>query len=92
MSADGTFDPAKVIAAGLAVVADLAGDPSLAAGGAGIFKAAEPVVRPEIGAGDEATITVPCVRMKDKLPALLVVLQDRAIVAWKSGVYRRPCT
>jgi hypothetical protein len=89
MPADATFDPAEVVAAGLSVVAELAGDPSLAAGGAGIYRAVEGALRPEIRAGDRATIALPCIRMADKLPALLVVLQDRAIVAWKSGMYRK---
>ena len=89
MHADATFDPAEVVAAGLSVVAELARDPSLATGGTGIYRAVEGALRPEIRAGDRATIAVPCVRMADKLPALLVVLQDRAILAWKSGVYRK---
>jgi hypothetical protein len=89
MPADATFDPAEVVAAGLAVVAGLAGDPSLAAGGAGIYRSVQGALVPEIRAGDRATIALPCVRMADKLPALLVVLQDRAILAWKSGVYRK---
>jgi hypothetical protein len=89
MSADATFDPAEVVAAGLSVVAELAGDPSLAAGGAGIYRAVGGALRPEIRSGDRATIAVPCVRMSDKLPALLVVLQDRAILAWRSGLYRK---
>ncbi len=89
MPRDATFDPSEVVAAGLAVVAELAGDPSLATGGAGIYRAVEGALRPEIRARDRATIVVPCVRMADKLPALLVVLQDRAVVAWKSGVCRK---
>ena len=89
MPADATFDAAEVVAAGLAVVAELAGDPSLVAGGARIHEALEEALRPEIRAGDRARIALPCVRMADKLPALLVVLQDRAIVAWRSGIYRK---
>lgn len=89
MPADAAFDPAEVVAAGLSVVAELAGDPSLATGGASIYRAVGAALRPEIRAGDRATIAVPCVRMADKLAALLVVLQDRAILAWKSGVYRK---
>lgn len=89
MPADAEFDPAEVVAAGLSVVAELAGDPSLATGGAGIYRAVARAVAAEIRPGDRATIAVPCVRMEGKLPALLVVLQDRAVLAWKSGVYRK---
>jgi hypothetical protein len=89
MPADATFDPAGVVAAGLAVVAELAGDPSLATGGAGLYGTLKEALAPEIRPGDRATIALPCVRMADRLPALLVVLQDRAILAWKSGTYRK---
>ena len=88
MPADPKFDPADVVAAGLAVVAELAGDPSLVAGGAAIYRVVGPAVGPGIRPGDRATIAVPCVRMADKLPALLVVFDDRAILGWKSGAFR----
>ncbi len=89
MPAEVTFDAAAVVAAGLSVVVELAGDPSLAVGGTRIYRTVEDAVRPEVRVGDRATIALPCVRMADKLPALLLVLQDRAIVGWKSGVYRK---
>ena len=89
MSAGATFDAAGVVDAGLAVVVDLAGDASLAAGGARIYRGVEAALRPEIHEGDRATVALPCVRMEDKLPALLLLLQDRAILAWRSGLYRK---
>jgi hypothetical protein len=82
-------DPGAVVADGLAVLVELSGDPSLAVGGKRFYKEFERVVRPEIRSGDRATIALPCVRMDDRFPALLVVLQDRAILAWKSGRFRR---
>lgn len=84
-----THDPRAVVVAGLAIAVEVSGDPSLATGGARIYDAVRTLIAPELGPDDRATIAVPCVRMADRLGALLLVLQDRAILAWTSGVYRK---
>jgi hypothetical protein len=70
-----------VVADGLAVLVGLSGDPTLATGGTGIYEALKEALRPEIRSGDHAEIALPCVRMADKFPALVVVLRDRATIA-----------
>lgn len=81
-------DPGVVVADGLAVLVGLSGDPSLAKGGTGIYESLKDALQPEFRAGDHAEIALPCVRMDDRFPALLLVLQDRAILAWNSGRFR----
>jgi hypothetical protein len=84
-----SFDPKAVVVAGLSIAVAVSGDPSLAAGGARIYDAVRAVIAPELGPADHATIAVPCVRMADRLGALLLILQDRAILAWTSGISRK---
>ena len=89
MPDDTAVDPGTVVADGLAVLVGLSGDPSLAKGGTAIYEPLKEALRPEIRPGDEAEIVLPCVRMADRCPALLVVFQDRAILAWASGRFRK---
>ncbi len=89
MRDDTTFDPAALIADGLAVVVDLSGDPTLALGGTRIYDVVRDAVAPEVRPGDRATIVLPCVRMDGGLRSLLLVLEDRAILAWEEGRFRK---
>lgn len=89
MPESAAVDPAAVVADGLAVLVGVSGDPSLATGGASFYEALKDALRPEFRSGDHAEIALPCVRIADRLPALLVVLQDRAILAWTSGRFRK---
>jgi hypothetical protein len=86
MADSATFDPGAVVTDGLAVLVGLSGDPSLAVGGTSFYQALAEALPPEIRSGDRATIALPCVRMADTLPALL---EDRAILAWKAGRFRK---
>ena len=85
-------DAAGVVSDGLAVLVGLTKDSSLELGGTTFFEAAGAELRAELRPGDAATIALPCVRMADKVPALLVVLQDRAILAWSKGLVRKRVT
>lgn len=89
MREDTTSDPAALVADGLAVVVGLSGDPTLALGGTRIYDAVKDAVAPEIRSGDSATIVLPCVRMEGGLPALLLILEDRAILGWEEGRFRK---
>ncbi len=79
---------ATVVADGLAVVVGLASDPSLAVGGMTVFDSVAGALESEIRATDRASIAFPCVRVKGRKGALAIVLDDRAILAWATGIYR----
>ncbi len=89
MPESATFDPGAVVADGLAVLVDISGDPSLAVGGTYFYDAVRGVLDPEIRSGDRAAIALPCVRMAGGLPALLMILEDRAILGWREGRFRK---
>jgi hypothetical protein len=84
-----SFDPKDLVAGGLSVAVTVSGDASLAVGGTRIYESVRAAIAPELGPADHVTIVVPCVRIADRLGAILVVLQDRAILAWVSGIYRK---
>jgi hypothetical protein len=88
MPGNPAVDLGAVVADGLAVLVGLSGDPSLAKGGTAIYGSLKDALSPEIRPGDHAQIALPCVRMADRYPALLVVLQERAILAWSAGRFR----
>jgi hypothetical protein len=89
MPEDTAFDPGTVVADGLAVLVGLSGDATLAKGGTLIYGDLKEALRPEIHADDHATIALPCVLMAGGIPALMTILDDRAILAWKEGRFRK---
>ncbi len=81
-------DPTSVVAEGFAALADLTRDPSLVTGGEAIHRSVATALAAELRDGDRATIATPCIRMEGQRPSLLIVLDDRAVLAWTTGVLR----
>jgi len=79
---------AATIARGLASVVELTREPALATGGETILRSVSGAVAAELDPREDIVIALPCIQMADKKPSLLVVLEDRAILAWSTGVLR----
>jgi len=85
------FDPSDVIIDGLMTAEQLLGDPALVRQ----FMSVYPDVRGQLDAllapGDRAAITIPCINNDPAVGEVstLVLLKDRAILAWSKGLFRR---
>lgn len=88
MTDNDNFDPTDIVVDGLAVTAETCGDPSAGKDGAGLYCDVKEQFDREIRPGDKAVIAFPCVSMEAREPALVLVLEDRAILAWSKGLFR----
>jgi len=86
------FDPSDIVVEGLTAAAESAEDVSLGKDGAGLYAEVRQVLDVELRADDQGVVAFACINMSSRTPAFLLVLKDRAFLAWSKGMFRPKTT
>ena len=86
-----SYDPSDTIADGLAVFALSTDDDSVTHAGAAAYRRVYRAVREQMRPGDSCRLALPStiVTPDRRIACLVIVLQDRVLVAYERGLFRR---